>query len=260
MDTGNIKRYAPKARRDFIAAVTRRAAKFGLTATGASPVREEGQLVFIKGQAYPKTVGVQRRTLADRIRQQGFEQVMEAAAYTWFNRFAAIRFMELHGYLDHSFRVLSHPAGNGLPEILEHAHTVDLPGLDRKRVVELKMDGTRDEALYRHLLLAQCRALHQAMPFLFEPVDDETEMLLSDNLLQTDSVIREQSPPSPRPTGRRSRSSAGSTSSTSRRRRTRSSARWLGLRTSPPRPSSSPPTGSSSTWSRTGVTKTDALS
>jgi hypothetical protein len=191
MDTGNLKRYAPKARRDFIAAVTRRAAKFGLTEKGASPVREEGQLVFIEGQPYPKAVHVQRRKLAERIAQQGFQQVMEAAAYTWFNRFAAIRFMELHGYLDHSFRVISHPAGNALPEILEHAHEVDLPGLDRKRVVELKMDGTRDEDLYRDLLLAQCRALHQSMPFLFEPVDDETELLLPDNLLQTDSLIRE---------------------------------------------------------------------
>ncbi len=202
MDTSSLKRYAPKARRDFIAAVTRRAARFGLTAKGASSVREEGQLVFIEGQPYPKRVGTQRAKLAARIQQQGFQQVMEAAAYTWFNRFAAIRFMELHGYLDHSVRVLSPspqrgegrgegdtPAG--MPEILNHAYEVDLPGLDRERVVELKMDGTRDEELYRDLLLAQCHALHRAMPFLFEPVDDETELLLPDNLLQTDSLIRE---------------------------------------------------------------------
>jgi hypothetical protein len=155
MQTNKLKTYAPKARRDFIAAVTRRAAKFGTTAQGTSPNREDGQLVFIEGQAYPKSVGVQRQKLAERIRSQGFQQVMEAAAYTWFNRFAAIRFMELHGYLDHSFRVLSHPAGNALPEILEHAHEVDLPGLDRERVIAPKMDGTRDEALYRDLLLAQ---------------------------------------------------------------------------------------------------------
>ncbi len=249
MDTGNIKRYAPKARRDFIAAVTRRAAKFGLTATGASPVREEGQLVFIKGQAYPKTVGVQRRTLADRIRQQGFEQVMEAAAYTWFNRFAAIRFMELHGYLDHSFRVLSHPAGNGLPEILEHAHTVDLPGLDRKRVVELKMDGTRDEALYRHLLLAQCRALHQAMPFLFEPVDDETELLLPDNLLQTDSLIRELVTAIPEEDWQEIEIIGWLYQFYISEKKDQVIGKVV-----------KPPTGSSSTWSRTGVTKTDALS
>jgi hypothetical protein len=78
-----------------------------------------------------------------------------------------------------------------MPEILEQAQHVELPGLDRERVIALKMDGTQDEALYRDLLLAQCNALHQAMPFLFEPVDDETELLLPDRLLQTDSLIRE---------------------------------------------------------------------
>jgi len=191
MNTNKIKTYAPKARRDFIAAVTRRAGTFGLTVKGTSPVREEGQLVLIEGQPYPKSVGVQRQKLAERIKQHGFEQTMEAAAYTWFNRLIAIRFMELHGYLDHSFRVLSHPAGQVLPEILGHAEHLDLPGLDRERVIALKMDGNRDEDLYRDLLLAQCRALHRAMPFLFERVDDETELLLPDNLLQTDSLIRD---------------------------------------------------------------------
>ena len=189
MNTNKIKTYAPKARRDFIAAVTRRAGTFGLTAKGTSPVREEGQLVFIEGQPYPRSVGAQRQKLAARVTQHGFERTMEAAAYTWFNRLIAIRSMELHGYLDHSFRVLSHPAGQALPEVLGHAEHLDLPGLDRERVITLKMDGTRDEELYRDLLLAQCRALHRAMPFLFEPVDDETELLLPDNLLQTDSLI-----------------------------------------------------------------------
>ncbi len=93
MDTSNLSRYAPKARRDFIAAVTRCAAKFGLTAKGISPAREQAQLVFIEEQPYPKDVGAQRQKLAARIEQQGFQQVMEAAAYTWFNRFAAVRFM-----------------------------------------------------------------------------------------------------------------------------------------------------------------------
>jgi len=128
---------------------------------------------------------------------------MEAIAYTWFNRFAAIRYMELHGYLDHGYRVLSPSplvgeGGNstgslgkgGLPEILEHAADIDLPGLDRNQVIELKLDGTKDEALYR-LLLAQCNALHEAMPFLFEKIGDETELLLPGNLLHTESLIRQ---------------------------------------------------------------------
>lgn len=194
MQTNKLKTYAPKARRDFIAAATRRAGLFGLTATGIAPAREEGELLLIDGQPHPRRIARQRARLAERIRAQGFEQVMEATAYTWFNRLIAIRYMELHGFLDHSYRVLSAAAGSTgeamMPEILEQAQHVELPGLDRERIIALKMDGTQDETLYRELLLAQCRALHQAMPFLFEPVDDETELLLPDRLLQTDSLIR----------------------------------------------------------------------
>ncbi|MBK5969194.1 MULTISPECIES: BREX-1 system adenine-specific DNA-methyltransferase PglX [Thiorhodovibrio] len=194
MQTNTLKTYAPKGRRDFIAAVTRRAALFGLSAERIAEAREEGELLVIDGQPHPRRIARQRARLAERIRAQGFEPVVEAAAYTWFNRLIAIRYMELHGFLDHSYRVLSHPAAAGatgaLPEILEQAQHVELPGLDRERVIALKMDGTQDETLYRELLLAQCRALHQAMPFLFEPVDDETELLLPDRLLQTDSLIR----------------------------------------------------------------------
>ena len=117
---------------------------------------------------------------------------MEAVAYTWFNRFVAIRFMELHGYLDHGFRVLSHPGGRCRSRrSWSTPSTSTCPAWTAQRVIELKLDGTRDEELYRDLLLAQCNALHQAMPFLFESVDDETELLLPDNLLQTDSLIRE---------------------------------------------------------------------
>ena len=116
---------------------------------------------------------------------------MEAMAYTWFNRFAAIRYMELHGYLDHGYRVLSHPDGQEQPEILDHVAEVDLPGLDREKAVELKLDGGQVTKNFTRLLLtAQCNALHLAMPFLFERIGDETELLLPVNLLHTDSLIR----------------------------------------------------------------------
>ena len=80
-------------------------------------------------------------------------------AYTWFNRFVALRYMELHGYLDHGYRVLSHPEGKATPEIVEHAEDVTLPGLDAQQVINLKLDGTREAELYRLLLVAQCNAL-----------------------------------------------------------------------------------------------------
>ena len=115
---------------------------------------------------------------------------MEALAYTWFNRLVAIRFMELHGYLDHGYRVLSHPEGKSAPEILEHAEHVELPGLKKEAVIDLKLAGNKESELYRTILIAQCNALHSAMPFLFEKIEDETELLLPDNLLHSDSLIR----------------------------------------------------------------------
>jgi type II restriction/modification system DNA methylase subunit YeeA len=190
MNTKPLKAYAPQARRDFIAAVTDRAALFGVTRKEVAPIIQEGDVALILGRPYPKEVAAQRDRLVARIRRDGFEAVMEAMAYTWFNRLMAIRYMELHGYLEHGYRVLSHPEGKATPEILEHAAEVTLPGLDAAQVVELQLAGSRDEELYRRLLLAQCRALHQAMPFLFESLNDETELLLPDRLLHTDSLVR----------------------------------------------------------------------
>lgn len=190
METKELKKYAPQARRDFIAAVTDRAALFGLTEKETAPVTQEGDVAIIQGQAFDKDVAVKRERLVARIKREGFVQVMEAMAYTWFNRLVAIRYMELHGFLDHGFRVLSHPEGKLTPEILEHAAEVDLVGLNRDKVVELKLDGGKDEELYRLLLRAQCNALHEAMPFLFESVAHETELLLPNRLLHTDSLVR----------------------------------------------------------------------
>jgi hypothetical protein len=184
-----LKNYGPTARREFIAAVTARAAKFGIIEGEPAPVQEQGDLVVIEGEAFPKRVGEQRKKLLARIHFHGFRQSIEEVACTWFNRFLAIRFMELHGYFDHGYRVLSHPDERSQPEILEHAEHLDFPGLDKSKVVDLKLDGTKDAELYRLLLIAQCNALHHAMPFLFERIDDETELLLPDNLLHSDSLI-----------------------------------------------------------------------
>lgn len=191
MNTAALKKYAPKARLAFMAAVRARAEKLGLNPKQPAQVQESGQVYLINGQPHEARVGKQRETLLQRIEQQGYEPFIESLAYTWFNRFAAIRYMELHGFLDHGYRVLSHPSGGPQPEIMEQVQHLELPGLDKQKALELKLDGTQDEALYRELLLAQCHALHEAMPFLFEALDDATELLLPDNLTRTDSVIRE---------------------------------------------------------------------
>jgi hypothetical protein len=194
MNKANLKSYAPQARKDFIAAVTARANLLGLSdKTGTlevAPAQTQGDVTVIAGQAWPVKVSGQRDQLIERIRKDGFAQTMEAVAYTWFNRFAALRYMELHDYLGHGHRALSSTSG-GLPDILTHATdlTSELPGLNAAKVTELKLAGNRDGELYRMLLVAQCNALSRAMPFLFERIDDDSELLLPDNLLRSDSVI-----------------------------------------------------------------------
>jgi hypothetical protein len=150
--------------RDFIQAMIDRAAYYGLTAKKIEPVVERGDVAVIAGREHPRAVARKRKQLEERIKRQGFEQTMEALAYTWFNRLVAIRFMELHGYLDHGYRVLSHPEGKLTPEILEHAEHVDLPGLKKGKVIDLKLAGNKESELYRLLLTAQCNALMLLYP------------------------------------------------------------------------------------------------
>jgi len=196
MNTNNLKKYAPQARRDFMAAVSQRLNQLGITTdskgklTVSTPVIS-GSVMQIEGLSFDASLARARERLVQRAEFMGFEQLAEQIAYTWFNRLSAIRFMELHGYLDHNLRVLSHPDKANSFEILDHAQDVaaDL-SLDRNHIVELKLAGNKDEELYRTLLLGQCHQLHQAMPFLFEALDDETELLLPDNLTRTDSILR----------------------------------------------------------------------
>ena len=199
MNKAKLKSYAPQARKDFIAAVTARANLLGLSDKAGqldvAPSQPQGDVTVIAGQAWPAKVHTQRDQLIARIQKDGFAQTMEAVAYTWFNRFAALRYMELHDYLGHGHRALSSTSG-GLPDILTHATDLSnfdtanaLPGLNVAKVTELKLAGNRDGELYRMLLVAQCNALSRAMPFLFERIDDDSELLLPDNLLRSDSVI-----------------------------------------------------------------------
>lgn len=191
MNTAKIKAYAPQAREDFINAVTQRANVYGIFSDDhIEPIEFKGDLAVIGDRAFTKKEGKLREKLVSRVKKDGFEQVMRAYAYTWFNRFVALRYMELHNYLEHCYRVLSNPGESDIPEILEHAADVDFSGLDKDKVIELRLAGNKDNELYRLLIVAQCNAMHDAMPFLFERIDSETELLLPDNLLHFDSIIR----------------------------------------------------------------------
>jgi hypothetical protein len=191
MNKSQLKSYAPAARRDFIQIVRQQADILGLTKKEIEKPRVEGDIAIIEGRPYPRRHAELHARIAAKIEAEGLEQYLARIAYSWFNRFAALRFMEINGYLSHPFRVLSNRDSAKIePEILEHAAEITLAGLDREKVIKLKLAGNQDAELYKMLLVAQCNELNTAMPFLFERINDETEILLSDNLLHSDSVIR----------------------------------------------------------------------
>ncbi|XEH49572.1 BREX-1 system adenine-specific DNA-methyltransferase PglX [Edwardsiella tarda] len=200
MNTNNLKKVAPRARTAFIKAITARAGEFGITAKGVSAPTISGDVLQVAGFTHPARFAPAITRLQERVANEGCAQLIEQMAYTWFNRFCAIRFMELkseEGYLEHGVRLLSHPTQPQGFEVLDRAPEVieslmsEGVSLDKPALLELMLAGNEQEALFRELLLGQCHRLHQAMPFLFEAIDDETELLLPTGLIRTDAFWRE---------------------------------------------------------------------
>lgn len=200
MNTNNLKKVAPRARTAFIKAIEARAGEFGLTAKGITAPSISGDVLQVAGYTHPSRVSAPLKRLSQRVADEGFSAVIEQMAYTWFNRFCAIRFMELkseEGYLEHGVRILSHPSQPQGFEVLDRATEVidslisEGVALDKPALLDLLLAGNQQEALFRELLLGQCHRLHGAMPFLFEAIDDETELLLPLGLTRTDAFWRE---------------------------------------------------------------------
>ena len=186
MDKNAIKKYAVWARRDLIERVTQRALFYGVTATE----KADPAAASVNGRLLSDTEKAQRQALIAQVDNHGFDQTIEEAAYTWFNRFAALRVMEVNNYLPTHTRVFTNDAGEFKPQLLTEAIHIDLDGLDPDRVYELK-NADKDEELYRYLLITQCNALNKILPGMFQKIADYTELLLPDHLLRTGSVIEQ---------------------------------------------------------------------
>lgn len=172
------------AREELLSQVAQRAYQYGITAEGSG----EASAAAVNGQALTTEEQQQRRDLLHAIAQKGYDQVMEEVAYTWFNRFIALRFMEVNNYLPSHVRVFSDGSGAFKPEILHDVLHLDLPGLDREKVAQY-LEQNQTEALYRYLLLTQCNALNEALPQMFERMGSYTELLFPNNILRPDSVL-----------------------------------------------------------------------
>lgn len=189
MNKNAIKKFATEARRELISRVSQKASKYGIV-PGDKSVNPSAD--SYEGYVFSPTEKEQRIALIKKVEDKGYEQVIEEVAYTWFNRFVALRFMEVNGYLPTRVRVFTNSNNEFKPQILTEAMQMNnLKGLDVKKVYEFK-EANDDEGLYKYLLITQCNALNDVLPDMFQNIKDYTELLFPDDLLQgKSSVIRQ---------------------------------------------------------------------
>ncbi|MDX8551921.1 BREX-1 system adenine-specific DNA-methyltransferase PglX [Methanospirillum sp. J.3.6.1-F.2.7.3] len=188
MDKAKVQLFSDSLRKNLLEETKKRAAHYGITGKTIAMVEQEFEdSIIIGGEVYPRSIRDQRAFLVKEIEKKGYDRVIEEVTYTWFNRFVAIRFMEVNDYLP--ARVFSSAsAGKTDPDILTKALDLTFLDIDREHVLDLKSDG-RHEELFRYLFLRLCNYLHTTMPFLFEPIQDYSELLFPDRLLHTDSML-----------------------------------------------------------------------
>lgn len=195
MDKNKIKSFAIWARRSLIKSVSEKAYSIGIyedkileaTAVQGGFKLEGKEDIFNLSKK-------DRDALVTQVREKGFEQVMEEVAYTWFNRFMGLRYMEVNDYLPTGIRILSSEiAEKKEPDVLTKvSEIIDELSLNANEIYNLLDTGnTLDrEKAYRIILVKQCNELGKIIPQMFEKISDYTELLLPDNLLEEGSVIR----------------------------------------------------------------------
>ena len=184
MNKNAIQKYAVWARNELIQQVKQRAYQYGISDKGYG----DENAAVVSGRVLSAEERQQRIAFVSKIKKQGFQEAIEDVAYTWFNRFVVLRFMEVNNYLPSHIRVFSDSNGNFNPEILQGVLHLELEGLDKAKVFEM-VNANQSEGLYRYLLITQCNALNAALPEMFEKLGSYIEMLLPNNILKPESVL-----------------------------------------------------------------------
>lgn len=183
MDTKELEKFCPWARRELIDAVDLRCRRFALDPDGLAANPADSDVVA--GRVLSPQEKAQRAKLAGRVTARGYDAFCQEMAYTWFNRFAAIRFMEVHGYLPSYVRMFSSSEdGSFRPDSISCAADLDLPGLDKTEILNLMVKGD-DEEVFRRVIVAQCNELAECLPEVFGQVDDADALTLPDGLLNS---------------------------------------------------------------------------
>ncbi|MEN1966612.1 BREX-1 system adenine-specific DNA-methyltransferase PglX [Lentibacillus sp. N15] len=188
MNKAELKKFAVEARRDLIEKVSYKAEQYGITKDQGLQIEENFGQLIVNGKTYPTVMKHAFQSLQKRLNTTNYEQLIEEVAYTWFNRIIAIRYMEVNNYLPDRVNVLSSSTGKDEPDILLQYETMNID-IDYQQIKDLEQQEN-NEPVYRRLFVAQCNALNKILPFLFEKIEDYTQLLLPDYLLDEESIIR----------------------------------------------------------------------
>lgn len=184
MNKSAIKTYAVWARTELIKLVTQRAYEYEVTADNTPAYNTDS----VHGRPLENEEKKQLNELIDEVNKHGFEHVIEEVAYTWFNRFIALRYMEVNNYLPQKVRVFTNENNEFKPELLTDAIHIELDGLDKQKVFDF-IDHNNQEDLYKYLLLTLCNDMNQYLPDMFASISDYKSLLMPNNLLREDSII-----------------------------------------------------------------------
>ncbi|MCS5503511.1 BREX-1 system adenine-specific DNA-methyltransferase PglX [Lysinibacillus sp. A4] len=191
MNKSALKSFATEARRELLEKIKLQALKLGITPEAIQQASlESSDAIFIDGKPLSEIERKQRNKLIARINEIGYDEVIKEAAYTWFNRFIALRYMEVNDYLPTKVRVLSSVNPDSTePDMFKEALNLDLP-IDKELVYNLKIENNTDE-LFKYLIKIHCNDLNRYMPFMFETIEGYMEVLFPDGLLGTGTFVRQ---------------------------------------------------------------------
>lgn len=184
MNDSALKNFCTWARVELINGVEAQMVRYGITEPTLAPAGSE----TVNGQPLSPLEVEQRDELLRLQAAEGHDALRDRAAYTWFNRIVAIRFMDARGWLPGRMRMLSRADGSHGSEAVENALDVEMATADTDRIAELKMAGL-DEPLWRYLFVAQCEELADCLPGVFERVGGAMELLLPQGLMMADGVV-----------------------------------------------------------------------
>lgn len=184
MNKSAIKNYAVWARNELIARVSQKAYEYGVTEKETPKYDSE----LVNGKLLSNTEKKQLNELISQVNKHGFNHVMEEVAYTWFNRFIALRFMEVNNYLPQKINVFTDGNNQFKPQILSEAIHLEIDGVDKKKVFKL-IEQNNQEELYKYLLLSVCNDMNNYLPDMFTPITDYKALLIPDHLLNEGSII-----------------------------------------------------------------------